>query len=163
MSKKLADYKLSKILKTLEGVEALTSGFSGDDIKALAEIVEVEEYDEGELALEADELNRDILIIAEGAVSVELKLTSDEDSAKSIKKMRDHSVMGEFAFVDGSRRSANIRVIMKSTLLRLPHEELRNLCDGNNALGYKLMCNLASLMSQRLRNANFEIRAHLYF
>ncbi|GMT42224.1 MAG: hypothetical protein IEMM0002_0635 [bacterium] len=163
MSKTVSDYGKPRIIEDLEKVKAFTSGFTRDDVEALAGVAEAEEYEPNEIVVLEDDTSRDIMIIVEGTAGIELKLTHNEDSSRRISKVRDYTVLGEVAFVDGSRRSATIRAIVTTMIIRLPYKKLYALCDNNRILGYKLMHNLAVLMAQRLRNANFEIRAHLYF
>lgn len=146
----------------LKKASVLTAGLSESELEELTRIAVPMEYPEGSLILQEDETSRDCYIVARGAVSVELKLSPSDSTAMSIHKIRDGGLAGEFSFIDGSRRSANIKVLHKSLVLRLNHDSLENLCTANNRLGYVIMKNMAVLMAQRLRSTNFELRSHMY-
>lgn len=162
MSGKPVNLGREEVFAHLKKAEILTAGLSDKEIGELADIAVAEEFAEGILIVKEDEVSRDCFIVAKGAVSVELKLTPNEETAMSIHKIRDGGIAGEFSFIDGSRRSANIKVLSKSIILRLRYAELNNLCETDTHLGYRIMKNIAVLMAQRLRSTNFELRAHLY-
>ncbi|MBF0273864.1 MAG: cyclic nucleotide-binding domain-containing protein [Nitrospinae bacterium] len=162
MSKKLSDYSQSEIIKSLKDATSLSNDFTDDEIIALADIVEVEEYNASEVLLQEESTNRDLMVIKDGGVSIEVKTSPNQDTTIQIQKVRRNNVIGELSYIDGSRRSADVKAITETIVFRLPYESLDNLCKSNHPLGYKLMRNLAMLVSSRLRNGNFEIRSHLY-
>ncbi len=158
---KLSDVDISKIAEIIKACDTLSKGLTDDEIKELAGISQIEIYNEEELVLVEDSTNRDLLVIGDGSVSVEMNLLPGDDKTVNIKIIHKNSIVGEFAFIDGSRRSANVKAVMRTEALRFPFEALDSLCKTNNQLGYSLMKNLAVLMSERLRNANFQLRLHV--
>ncbi len=162
MSKKPDNYNSSEIDEILKKTKVMTNDFSGQEISSLTSIVDVEIYEAGELILKEDDSSRDLFVVVHGSVSVEINVTFDKEDSIEIKKIRNNTVIGEFSFVDGSRRSANVKASMESTLFRFQFDKLDSLCKSDLNIGYKLMKNLAILMSERLRNANFELRTHLF-
>lgn len=162
MPNKQDNYDSSEILKILKNTVMMTDGFSDYEINELADIAKVEIYDVDELILKEDDASRDLLIVGFGNVSVEMNVSHDKNYSVQIKRIRNYSVIGEFSFIDGSRRSANVKASLKTTVLRFPFDKLDSLCKSDLNIGYKLMKNLAVLMSNRLRNTNFELRSHLY-
>ena len=150
-----------EISKILSETESLTKSFNDTQIKRLAEIVNVEIYDNGKLVVTQDEPNRDLLIVGEGCVTVEIKGALQSNTDLDIYKIRKNGVFGEFSFIDGSRRSASIKAVFRSKVLRLPFQKLDSLCKKDAGVGYKLIRNIAVLLSDRIRNINFELRACL--
>lgn len=162
MPKKLTDIDSAKVKEAVANSNSLSHGLAEDEIGALAGTVEIEEFEPNEFIVKEDDDSRDMLIILSGVASIELKLSPDDDSAVQLSKIRKGGVIGEFSFIDGSKRSANIKALEKCVVLRMQYEALNELCEKNHTLGYKIMRNLAGLMSQRLRSTNFELRSHLY-
>ncbi len=162
MPKKFNELSKDQIIDGLLNAKSLTNDFSDSEIELLSEIVQPEKYDKNSLIVEEDSSSRDIMIINQGQASVEVKLRPDSPERGRIGKIRANSVIGEFSFIDGSRRSADVRAVVDTIVFRIPHEQLNMICGTNNRVGYKVMRNLAVLMSERLRDTNFELREYLY-
>lgn len=156
------DYPESEMITALHNAVSLTLDFTDEELKALAAISHAEEYEEGDYLMTEDEQANDLYIIAQGTVGIELRLAPDSHSSAQIHKAREGSVLGEFAFIDGARRSASVKMLEKSLVVRFPSADLYALCDNNFSIGYKIMRNLAILLAQRMRNITFELRSHLY-
>ncbi len=162
MSRILNSLSKAQVAENLKKAVALTKSLTDVEIAELADIAVTEAYREDEVMLAEDDSGRDVYVVVEGMASVDMKLAVAEDSGAQILKVRKNGVVGEFAFIDGARRSASIRIIAPTTVVRFPFAALNGLCDTNPALGYKLMRNFAVLLAQRIRNTNMELRAHLH-
>jgi glutaminase len=68
-------------------------------------------------------------------------------------------IFGEFAFLDGIPRSADVWAEENSELLRLTLSEFEKLSSVNPKITTKLTVNLARELSQRLRQASAEVRS----
>ncbi len=161
MARKLDIFENEEHLKFLNGDISLVNGFMEEELNQLTTIASVEEYDEKELILKEDDATRDLFIISKGGVSIEMDSKLTEQSTISMRKLRDKCVFGELSFLDGSRRSANVKAISKTIVFRLPFDDVKNLCENDPRLAYKLMRNLGLLMGDRLRDTNFEMCAYL--
>jgi len=162
MKKKIEVLSKDQMSDGLLQAKGLTDGFSEDEINLLCEIAVPNAFNAEDLIVKEDDNSRDILIMVAGTGSVEMRLKPESKVTGKIDKIRQGEVFGEFSFIDGSRRSTNVRAVTNIKMLRLPYDKLNMLCGTNNRLGYKVMRNLAVLMSRRLRNTNFELRTHLY-
>ncbi len=150
-----------EICALLKSAQQLTSGLDDEEIEKLGDIAVLEECDINCLLTREDERSRDLFIVAKGALSVEVHLSPKDTCTVSILKIRQGGVAGELAFLDGGRRSASLRTIMSTTIIRLPQEELEALFDANKGMGFTIMRNLAQLVTHRLRSTNFELRSRL--
>jgi CRP/FNR family transcriptional regulator, cyclic AMP receptor protein len=66
---------------------------------------------------------------------------------------------GEMALVDeGVRSGSAVARSDKTHVLRIPRQELLKLCETHPALGYRIMYNLASDLSHKVRNTGLKIR-----
>ena len=151
----------AELLSLLENAEQLTAGLDGQELEKLVKVASTEECDANwKLTLE-DERSRDLFIVVNGALSVEVNLVPQDPHPVSILKIRDGGVAGELSFLDGARRSASLRAVIPTTVIRLPHERMEALFNAEKGIGLTVMRNLAQLVTQRLRSTNFELRSRL--
>jgi CRP-like cAMP-binding protein len=68
-------------------------------------------------------------------------------------------IFGEFSFLDGNPRSADVWADEYSEVLRLRLSEFERLSKENPEITTKLVVNLARELSQRLRQASAEVRS----
>jgi CRP-like cAMP-binding protein len=161
MPRILDDFPHEEAVTRLKHAVGLTKSFTDEQIAALARIIVAEEYQADEVMMDEDEAASDIYVIISGTASVEMKLPAKDVANAQILTVRENGIVGEFAFLDGSRRSASVRILAPATVFRLPSDALRNLCETNTALGYRLMQNLGALVTHRIRSINFGLRSSL--
>lgn len=150
-----------ELLASLKKAGQLTTGLDGAELDKLASIALPEACEANGLLTREDERSRDLFIVVKGALSVEMNLTPQDTSPVSILKIRDDGVAGELSFLDGARRSASLRAIVPTTVIRFPHNKLETLFNAEKGIGLTVMRNLAQLVTHRLRSTNFELRSRL--
>ena len=136
----------------------ISAGLSSEELQQLSEIAEKRVYKEGEPIVREDEQTRDLYIVYDGWLSVEVHKHHSSENVFRLQMLRSKGVVGEFSFLDGSRRSADVIAMDEVKVLVLPYQKLIELMESNNHLGYKLMQNIAKLLCDRVRSANFELR-----
>jgi len=121
----------------------------------------------GTWLMREQEHSRELYVILSGGVEVVMDpgliVPGFEDSTpeRVLTELRAGQVFGEIALVDQGVRSASVRVSRDHTeLLRIQGERLMMLCDTYPALGYRLMRNLASELSLKLRNTGLTFREY---
>ncbi len=134
---------------------------SEEEIEKLANIAKPREYSPGDLIIREDDTSCDLFIIYKGRVSVEMKRFPYDAGSQRLNLIKTEGVVGEFSFIDKSRRSANVKAHEDVSCLMLPCEELEALMRSDYKIGYILMSNLARLLCGRIRGANFELRNQL--
>lgn len=139
----------------------LAKDLAHEEVEKIAAVAVEKTYTDGELIIGEGDTTRDIFIILDGWVSVEIQQYSSELSTPRLQLLKNKGIVGEFSFVDGSRRSANVKAKDTVKLLMLPHEELSSLMDKEPRVGYILMRNIATQLCSRIRNANAEISNQL--
>lgn len=149
------------LLAMLKNAQQLTAGLDDAQLEKLAAIARPEECGVNCLLTREDERSRDLFIVVNGALSVEMNLTPQDASPISLLKIRDGGVAGELSFLDGARRSASLRAVMPTTVIRFPHDNTEALFGAETGLGLAVMRNLAQLVTHRLRSTNFELRSRL--
>ncbi|MGK7344525.1 MAG: Crp/Fnr family transcriptional regulator [Candidatus Nitrospinota bacterium M3_3B_026] len=146
--------------KVLTGCE-LARDLGPEQVEKLASISVVKEYDGGDSIIREDDTTRDIFILVDGWVTIEIQRYSSDISVPRLQLLKNRGVVGEFSFVDGSRRSANVTASEKARLLMLPYERMKKLMEADPRLGYTIMKNIAVQLCARIRFANSEMSSQL--
>ena len=132
-----------------------------EEVAKLAAVAVEKECSDGELIIKEGDTTRDVFLIVDGWVSVEIQQYSSELSVPKLQLLKNRGIVGEFSFVDGSRRSANVKAKDKVWLLMLPYEEMENVLKSEPRMGYIVMRNIAVQLCSRIRNANTELSNQL--
>ncbi len=141
--------------------------FKGLSLEELDKIIPLgieKKYDEDEVIIEEDSKGSDIYVILKGRVNVEIKMSSSQSSGSSgmrVTTLREGEVFGEISFLEGGRRSAGVIALDKISVLKIDGEKLYKLFDRDNHLGYLIMRNISSILSQRLCDINFRWRDNI--
>ncbi|MBM3328261.1 MAG: cyclic nucleotide-binding domain-containing protein [Calditrichaeota bacterium] len=138
----------------LLGAAGLTRDFNEEEISALASVAEERRFPKGSEVIREDSKSRDLFVISRGRVSIRLTLPTEIGKEEVIYTMRDGQIFGELSLVDGSPRSATVRTEDEVVCHQFEYVRLAQLLDDRPRIGYLLMRNLASIISQRVRNTN---------
>ncbi|MBI4827246.1 MAG: cyclic nucleotide-binding domain-containing protein [Nitrospinae bacterium] len=139
----------------------LADGLEEADLRKLAAIAEPKVFARDDIIIREDDTNCDIFILYEGWVSIEIQRFPYDASAQKLRVLRNKGVVGEFSFIDRSRRSATVRAQEEAKLLMLPCARLETLLATDHRVGYLVMRNIGRLLCARIRNTNFELRNQL--
>jgi CRP-like cAMP-binding protein len=125
-------------------------------------------FQQGEIILREGSRENDLYLVVQGQVEIMVNPTlvsSQEEPAsnpQTISTLWRGQSFGEMALVDEGVRSASARAAVKNTLvLKIQRQKFLLLCNSYPELGYRVMFNLASDLSQKIRNAGLMIRAGL--
>jgi CRP-like cAMP-binding protein len=143
----------SSKVKLLE-IAGLVGDMTPEEAELLASIAEDRNYPKGSVILKEDSKSRDLFIICQGRVSIRLSLPTESGKEEVIYTMRDGQIFGELALVDGSPRSATVKAEEDVIACAYDYHKLMTLLDQYPRIGYRLMQNIASIISQRVRNTN---------
>lgn len=105
----------------------------------------------GETIIRGGDIDRSLYFITSGDVEV-LLLNTRGRSSRRLALVRTGSVIGEQAFVDGQPRSATVRSVTDSELLRLSQDAFEAFAARDPALARDLIFDLARILSLRLRS-----------
>jgi CRP-like cAMP-binding protein len=154
----------------------LFSGLSEQQFQLLLPLMEVISLDEGEYLIREGEHGKEFFILQEGTVEV-LKKQENSDIDHRLTVLHAGEAIGEIALVEKTQRTASIRAITSSILLKFPIDKLKNLSLENSdyaentkkltdLLGHlqqtvaeppvfaRLTTNLAKTLSDRLYKTN---------
>lgn len=100
-----------------------------------------------------------LYLIKKGAVRIS-KLIAEGDE-KTLVTLKEGDVFGEMAILDGSSRSATARVETDTVLFSVNKTDFEKLCKSNPGIALKMMRNIISVFSKRIRENNDDYREML--
>lgn len=122
-------------------------------------------FSRNETIMEEGKTGDSMYIIIKGSVEVIRNLTLDENDAgekgknKVLTKLssENHALFGEIGLLEESRRTATVRALTDCTLREIKKGAFLALAESDHELGYRVLTNLAHLVSSRLRKADDDI------
>ncbi|VAX22948.1 hypothetical protein MNBD_NITROSPINAE01-788 [hydrothermal vent metagenome] len=141
----------------------LATSLDSKDVERLAEIAIARECVRGDIIIREDEVDRDIFLVYEGNVAVEIRNPRGNDSYH-LQVINRKGLVGELSFIDGSRRTAS--VVAKDNgvkLLHFQHKKLAELMESDFKLGYIIMRNIAKIVCGRMRSTTLGLRNQVIF
>ena len=154
---------ISSMLKTADIFYELTN----TQIEVIASIAEERRYEQGAVIVKERTAGRELFVIAEGEVDIEIDPASTGKGSGEpykVATLRRGQSFGEVALVDEGVRSAGARAVHHDTrLIVIPREKLMLLCETYPQLGYRLMRNLAADLAMKIRTTDLRIWEHLYW
>jgi len=135
-------------------------GLTFEELNAVFEISEEMFYKAGDIILEESSYgtDADFFVILGGNVKVELQASQkqiDKKINKRLAVLKSGDVFGEMGLLRSRRRSAQVSAYSDLTVRKVNQKELFQLFNLNPRLGYMIMRNLASILSDRIMDMNF--------
>jgi CRP/FNR family cyclic AMP-dependent transcriptional regulator len=151
---------IEKIIKA-----PLFKGLTKEEMEKVLSVAHEIKWSEGDTVITEGEMGETMYIIYSGSVKVSKRLTlpqfSDErgHSEKTLIRLdaTEPIVVGEVAMLTKAERSATITATKECMVLEIYGSDLAKLCEGDTQIGFKIMGNLAQLLSDRLRQANRDV------
>jgi CRP/FNR family cyclic AMP-dependent transcriptional regulator len=128
----------------------LFRGLDEREIALIRAICRERRYNAGEVVFRAHEPSKDLYIVLSGNIAI----ISDEVSRCELAEFRDGEAFGEMALIDREPRSAGAVCKEPCTLLAISYGDFHHLMDNQPELGKRVIQNLASILSRRLRNVD---------
>ncbi len=146
-------------IKKLLGEFELFKGLSEQELALIASKAVKAEYEENQEVFHEQSTESDLYILTEGRVQI-VGALGKTDTA-TIHTILPGKLFGEFAFIDGQPRSATAVAIQKSTVFKIPSQDIYNIFEQNTKMGYITMRNLARILARRIRQTAHELRSSL--
>lgn len=140
---------LPEILRTTR----LFHGLSDDILQLLAQELRAEMAAAGQLLISEGEIAAHMFVVLSGEVEVLHKGSADHDVRVALLGPGDW--IGEMAILEVQPRSASVRALAPTALLRITSADVRHLLYERDAVQYALLVmNIARELSRRLRVAD---------
>ena len=153
---------MEKEISILQETE-LFKNLTPAQIRKVLNICRTITFSEDEIIMNEGETGDRMYIILEGTVEVIKKLimdgVEDEGTVERNKIFTrldagQHAVFGEIALLEELRRTATVRAVTSCTLYEIRKADFLKLAEADFEFGYRILQNLARIVSARLRKAN---------
>ena len=143
----------------------LFKGLTKEEMERVLSVAHEIKWGDGDTVITEGEMGETMYIIYSGSVKVSKRLMlpqlSDErgHSEKTLIRLDavEPIVVGEVAMLTKAERSATITATRECLVLEIYGPELAKLCEADTKIGFKIMGNLAKLLSDRLRQTNRDV------
>jgi CRP/FNR family transcriptional regulator, cyclic AMP receptor protein len=132
-------------------------GLNDDELEKIFKLAKIKIFPAKTLILEEGKRGGALHIIIKGKVRVSKKVEGAED--KVITALSPQSIFGEMSLFDNLPYSANVVASEETRCMVIPKADLDTLLQKDMQLAYKLMTQIITILSQRLRNTNEELVA----
>ncbi len=142
---------------------------NASQLELVEDICEDCNFSEGKIIVHENSRDNELYLILNGQVEILMdpELVSPGQghpaNPEVISRLWPGQSFGEMALVDEGVRSASARAAVDTHALRITREKFLRLCTAYPELGYRVMFNLASDLSQKIRNAGMQIRQALLY
>jgi CRP-like cAMP-binding protein len=135
---------------TGDGSFVLLGDLSTAEWDRLVDLMERRRFARGAVVMARGEVDRSLYIVASGSVEV---LILDGRHERQVRVQGPGTVLGEVAFFDGQPRSATVRAVEPSEVLRLGVDAFEVLAARHPDIGRRLVMDLGRILALRLRHA----------
>lgn len=128
------------------------SSFTGEEIKAVSEIINEVDYLPGKAIFEEDVEGSTLYIIKSGEVKVTKKDPEGRDQVLTLLKEGD--IFGEMSFLDGRPHSAAITAVHSTRVIQIEKGDFDKFIDEYPKASYKIMKNIVFHVDTIVRKMN---------
>ena len=126
----------------------LCQGLDLSQVGVIAKIAEQKHLPQGETLFSEGDKGDGLYVVIVGSLSISKKDKSGVNQA--IANVGGGSVLGEMSLINNSARSATATANTDSDLVKIPSEAFTFLLQHDNVTAFKVVYNLAQVMSRRL-------------
>ena len=156
LSQVMPDYQVEPVPATLAEC-TLLANCNEEELRLLDERMETRTFASGEKVIQTGTQADEIFILISGSVEVQLPLEGNRHQRMDV--FSAGMSFGEFAFLDGSPRSADIVAVTPGSCRLLSRRMFDELGEAHPSLQVKILNEIALQLSARLRQANIEVSA----
>ena len=124
-----------------------------------AELISIEKlftmrkYPKGSMIILEEEFGDTVFLVVKGTIKI--TRVNDEGKEVILSLMGMYELFGEMSLFDkDDRRSASVNAITECQLSQLMKDDLFLICDKNTDIGYRVMKNLAKILSRKVLETN---------
>ena len=142
-------------------------GLTEDEINKFINLMKFEKVKSNDIIIKEGDDGDTIVLLLSGEVSITQALTlknnktimdNREKTSIRIDSKKSHHFFGEISlFNEVDKRTATITATTNCEIAILDDNDIVNLCNENNSLGYKIMKNLAEKLASSLERTNNQV------
>jgi CRP-like cAMP-binding protein len=134
----------------------LFSKLKTEELESLIYLLETEKYKEGDFVFKELEDGNSMFLIISGSVDIRKTIDEEKGTDKSLAILPSGEFFGEMSLLTGENRSASVRVVEDSTLVKISRRKFISLMSKNPKMAALLLGGLVSFISKRLRATSLE-------
>lgn len=152
----------ANIVEHLRRVEVF-GGLTDEETLQIASLCRVQKMGANQVVFNEGDDGDELIIIMEGCVRVSLitRSTQGAMTPSTINMLYGGQSFGEMVLLGGATRSATVTCVDPCVFLVIKEREFAALCEKNPRIGYKVMRNMASDLSYKLRSSNLLLRGNI--
>ncbi len=128
-----------------------------DELEKISQLMTIERYKAGELLTKQDSLANDLLFLDEGVVRA---IKKDGKRQLVLHEITSPSIIGEMAFINEKKRTADVVAQSDVTVIKLKKEALNTV--ESELLKYKFMISLSQITIDRLDTGSKKMLEEVY-
>jgi CRP/FNR family transcriptional regulator, cyclic AMP receptor protein len=138
-------------------------GLTDEDMLQIASLCRVQKMGANQIVFNEGDDGDEMMIIIDGCVRVSLITRSAQGtmSPSTINMLYSGQSFGEMVLLGGATRSATVTCVDPCVFLVIRERDFAALCEKSPRIGYKVMRNLASDLSYKLRSSNLLLRGNI--
>jgi CRP-like cAMP-binding protein len=134
------------------------NGLSTEELERVLALGEAQGFSEGQVIVKEDEQGRTCYFILSGRVDIEIRSAFPGRDPQRIATIKRGEMFGELSLVDGFLRSATARALDEVEVMAFDNARLEGLMEEDPKIGYRIMRNIANVLSSRMRTTNMKLR-----
>lgn len=134
------------------------NGLTEEQLARVIDLAQPQVFAEGQTVLEEDQRGTRCYFMTAGRVDIEIRAPFPGRGPQKIATVKAGEMFGELSLVDGFLRSASARAIEPTEVLAFDNTALEGLMDDDPRIGYRIMRNIANVLSARIRTTNMKLR-----
>ena len=150
------------VIEHLQRVDVF-AGLNDEELHRVAAICKPIRLAAGHVIFEEGADGDELMIILEGCVRISLNTRSPQGNMASttINMLYTGQSFGEMVLLGGATRSATVTCVGPCALLVIREHDFATICEENPRIGYRVMRNMASDLTYKLRSSNLLLRGNI--
>lgn len=141
----------------------LFTGVSDEELSRFQNYLELHQVESGTTLIQEGEQGDCMYILVDGLLEVLKKVVSKEElSLERIAVLEPGDTFGEMEFVDKQSRSATVRALEDSTVLKIQESTMWKMAEEDSLTFSRMLLNLARQISLRLRKTDAYFAGSLF-
>jgi CRP-like cAMP-binding protein len=152
----------TKVMDNLRRVE-IFGGLTDAELVQIAKLCKIRRLQANTIVFNEGDDGNELMIIHDGCVrvSINTRTTDGNMHPTTINMLYAGQSFGEMVLLGGATRSATVTSVDPCVLLVMREYDFATLCDANPRIGYRVMRNMASDLSYKLRSSNLLLRGNI--